>query len=231
MINPGVGVAWGLLSPFTVARRRDWSRFAVALLVAGLTLAPWTVRNYQVFGRFTPVKSNLYYEMYQTHCLQVDGLLESRTFRFHPYNSEHSERQEYERLGEAGFTDRKREQLFQAIEADPWGFVDRVYERMLGATLRYVPFRRDEAAQRPWAFWLNRLTHPIPFLALVFLLVSGNWQPLHRTQGIVIGIYFLYLLPYVVASYYERYSMPLLGVKVFLILCAVDRVLNWRRAT
>jgi hypothetical protein len=38
------------------------------------------------------------------------------------------------------------------------------------------------------------------------------------------------LLPYIVASYYERYAVPLLTVKVLLVVWAVDRLLSLGRA-
>ena len=65
-------------------RRRAWRRLALALAFAGLTLLPWTVRNFLVFGRVIPVKSNLAYELYQSQCLQPDGLITYRTFDRHP---------------------------------------------------------------------------------------------------------------------------------------------------
>jgi hypothetical protein len=43
------------------------------------------------------------------------------------------------------------------------------------------------------------------------------------------GIYVFYLLPYVGISYYDRYAMPLLGVKVLLVIWAAERLLSlWR---
>jgi hypothetical protein len=39
------------------------------------------------------------------------------------------------------------------------------------------------------------------------------------------GMYVLYLMPYVAVSYYERYAAPLLGIKILLILWAGDRLL------
>jgi hypothetical protein len=39
------------------------------------------------------------------------------------------------------------------------------------------------------------------------------------------GVYVLYLSPYIAISYYERYAIPLLGVKVLLVVWALDRVL------
>jgi hypothetical protein len=225
MINPGVALAWGLLTVLLALRRCAWCRLAVALLLAALTLTPWTVRNYLVFGRFVPVKSNLFYEMYQTHCLQSEALLQASTFRFHPYRATRRERQEYNALGEAAFLERKRQQLWEAIVADPLNFFDRVANRFLGATLWYTSFQRDERVRRPWVFLMTRLIHPLPFLALLVLVFSAFWRRLAEIQWIAIGIYFLYLVPYVGASYYERYALPLLGLKVLLVLWAVDRFL------
>jgi hypothetical protein len=45
----------------------------------------------------------------------------------------------------------------------------------------------------------------------------------------VLGVYLLYLLPYVVVSYYDRYAIPVLAAKVLMVLWAVDRVLSWSR--
>jgi len=226
LINPIVGFAWGILSVLNAVRQRTWSRLALAGLVCGLTLTPWTLRNYLVFGRMIPIKSNLAYELYQTQCLQNDGLLQFSTFHFHPFGAGRRERQEYEALGEMAFLDRKRQQFWESVQADPVGFLDRVAQRALGATLWYVPFHRESAANRPVVLWISRLTHPLPFLALLVLVFTLLAEPLSRAQWVVIGVYLLYLLPYVGASYYDRYAVPLLGVKVLLVVWAVDRLLS-----
>jgi hypothetical protein len=221
-------MVWGLLTLVIAVQHRAWRRFGIAALVAALTLAPWTVRNFLVFGRFVPVKSNLAYEFYQSQCLQPDGLIQSTTFSHHPYGSGRRERQEYKTLGEMAFVDRKREQFWQAVWADPVEFVDRVACRFLGTTLWYVPFDRPQAAKRPVVLWINRAIHPLPFVAFLILIGMAPWVPLHRAQWVVMGVYILYLMPYVGASYYERYAIPLLGVKVLLVVWAVDRLLPWR---
>jgi len=41
----------------------------------------------------------------------------------------------------------------------------------------------------------------------------------------ILATYALYLLPYIGVSYYERYAMPLLAVKVLLVIWAADRLL------
>ncbi len=223
LTTPIAGVAWVGLSLLAGVRQRAWLRLGVALLAAGLTLTPWTVRNYLVFGRFIPTKSNLAFELYQSQVLQPEGLLGS--FRGHPYGTNNREGQEYKQLGEAAYLERKWQQFWESVRADPLEFTDRVASRFLGATLWYVPFNRHEALKRPWSVWTSRVLHPLPFLGLVVLLFTAVRRPLHGAQWTVIGLYAFYLLPYVAASYYDRYAVALLGVKVLLVVWGVDRLL------
>ena len=225
LVNPIVGLAWGGVSLGVAVRDRKVVPVGIAILVSGLTLLPWTIRNYLVFGRLIPVKSNLAYELYQSQCLQSDGLIQHSTFAKHPYVAAGRERQQYKAMGEIAFLDQKEALFWQAVRADPLDFLDRVTMRFLGVTLWYIPFNRPDEARRPWTLWASRLTHPLPFLALLLLVFSGVWRPLTQAQWVVIGVYVLYLLPYIGASYYERYGARCLGVKVFLVIWAVDRVL------
>jgi hypothetical protein len=223
MVNPIVALAWGVLSVAATVRERAWFHFGIALALAGVTLMPWIVRNYLVFGKLIPVKSNLAYELYQSQCRQKDGLL--RDFQGHPYGSAGPERQRYKEIGEIAFIDEKRDIFWQSVRDDPLDFADRVACRFLGATLWYVPFNRDDVRTRPWMVWTNRVLHPLPFLAFLFLGFTVLWRRLHWAQVCVMAIYVLYLMPYVVVSYYERYATPLVGVKVLLVVWAADRLL------
>jgi hypothetical protein len=53
---------------------------------------------------------------------------------------------------------------------------------------------------------------------------AAGRQPAHWT---VSGVYLVYLLPYVAVSYYERYTVPLLAVKVLFVLWAIGRLLSF----
>jgi hypothetical protein len=55
---------------------------------------------------------------------------------------------------------------------------------------------------------------------------EGSGKPIGRNFPLerVIGVYLLYLLPYIAVSYYERYAVPLLGAKVLLVTWAADRL-------
>jgi hypothetical protein len=218
LISPIVGFSWGVLTVVESIKNKTCSRFVLALLCAALAMSPWIVRNYLVFGRIIPVKSNLAFELYQSQCLEENGLLTN--FRSHPSGLRNPEGREYLALRETAYLDRKWEQFLEAVAANPFDFADRVATRFLGTTLWYEPF---QGQGRPWVTWLKRLTHPLPFLAGVFLLFSAIWQPLTRPQWVVLGLYATYLLPYIVISYYERYGQPLLGIKVLLVVWGVER--------
>jgi hypothetical protein len=226
LTNPIVGFAWGMLSLVVAVRRRAWSGLAVTALCAGLALTPWTVRNYLVFGRLIPVKSNLAFEMYQSQCLQKDGLL--RDFHSHPGGQAGREGQEYRKFGESVYMDRKWQQFGTAVWADPVDYLDRASARVLAATVWYTPFNPKQGAPGSWAGWGRRLAHPLPFLALLLLVCTSLARPLSPPQWAAIGVYALYLLPYAATSYYERYGAPLLAVKVLLVLWAADRLWTWR---
>jgi hypothetical protein len=230
LISPVVGFAWGVLSLALAVRSpgRGRSRLALAILAAGLVLAPWTVRNYLVFGRLIPVKSNLAYELYQSQCLQPTGLIQASTFKTHPVANVQGSRREYKRLGEIAFLEEKAAEFRAAVWADPLDFLDRVANRLLGATIWYVPFDADEAAKRPWSSWISRLTHPLPFLGLLVVLLTATRTPLVPAQRVVIGVYACYLLPYVIVSYYDRYAVPLLAAKSLLVVWGIERLLPIR---
>jgi hypothetical protein len=59
---------------------------------------------------------------------------------------------------------------------------------------------------------------------LLVILFTAPWTPLSRAEWVVAGIYILYLSPYIVISYYDRYALPLLGIKTLLILFAAIRL-------
>jgi hypothetical protein len=110
-------------------------------------------------------------------------------------------------------------------------FTERLATRFLAATVWYVPFYAGSETGKPWLLWVRRITFPLPFLAVLFLVWSAIGTPLAWPQRAVIGIYLLYLLPYIVASYYERYTVPLVAVKVLLLLWALDRLLSMTACT
>jgi hypothetical protein len=224
LINPVGAFAWGVYSTALGVRQGAWGRVALMLGAAALVVAPWTVRNYVVFGRLIPAKSNLAYELYQSQCLQSDGLLNNQGQNSHPIHRGSRERREYETLGEIAYLDRKRIQAVAAITADPLNYFDRVASRFLGATLFYMPTDRSPRASAAWYLWMQRLALPLPFLGLLVLLFAGFRPSLTGIEWSAIVIYVVYLTPFVLVSYYPRYGFSLLAIKVLLIIWTFDRL-------
>lgn len=225
LANPIIGFTWGVLTLALGAHGRAWRRLSVAMMVAALAVTPWMIRNWLVFGRLIPVKTNLAYELYQAQCLQAPGVLQAGTL--HPYFAGSRERQEYRRLGEADYLARKWEQFTDAVWADPLDYLNRVASRFLCATVWYQSSTPAQDAHRSWRNWLNRCLRPLPFLALLTLLFIGTQRPLRAIEWFVIAIYVLCLLPYIAASYYDRYALPLVGVKALLVVWAVERLMTY----
>jgi hypothetical protein len=224
LVNPVIGFAWAISTSLPGMRQRVWSRLAIALLAAAVTVAPWTIRNYLVFGRLIPIKSNLPYELYQSQCLLPGGILQGHGFARHPYQGSNPEGKEYARLGEMAFLDWKRELFWQAVADHPLDFLERTGKRFLAATLWYEPGELAQQAGQAWIVAVNRLVHVLPFLGLLILLGTSRCRPLQPAEWIVIAIYLLYLLPYIVISYWERYAAPMLAIRVLLVFWAADRL-------
>ncbi|HEX4589007.1 MAG TPA: hypothetical protein VH120_03700 [Gemmataceae bacterium] len=225
LTSPAVGFVWGLFA-IAEARRPARRLFAAnAILAAGLTVSPWVVRNYLVFGRFIPVKSNLAFELYQSQCVQEGGVLHDPIWAYHPNAGHNAALAEYARLGETAFMDRKWRQFADAVRANPTDFLNRLWNRFVEATLVYVPFSPTDEYRRPWQVWCARLVFPLPFACLIGLLCMARFDPPGRIRWVLIGTYLAYLMPYVLVSYYERYKVPLLGVEVLLLTWGAERLL------
>ena len=99
-------------------QRRWLSCFAVFGFLAASTLL-WTYRNYQVFGRVIPIKSNFWFDFYQANSMDDDGLITNETFaRYHPINKNDIQAK-YLIEGETRFTEEYRRLSFEWIRAHP----------------------------------------------------------------------------------------------------------------
>jgi hypothetical protein len=136
MTNPAVGLVFPVMLGWLAFRRgerarRDWGfrlkRPALAAFLALACCVPWTVRNFVVFHRFIPFRSNLAYELYIGNNENYD---ERR--RGVPVITQDLETLRYLRMGETAFMDEERQKAFRFIKSHPrmemqliaWRFVD-----------------------------------------------------------------------------------------------------------
>jgi hypothetical protein len=228
LCSPVLGAVWATLTFWRwlparrkrpeIVGRRDWQRRWKAIgVVAGISclcVLPWTIRNRVVLGSWMPIKSNGMFELWQSQCLDDDGVLDWKTTGQHPWPSNGALRSEYKRRGEMAFIAYYGDLAKQDIAGQPLKFLDRMAGRGLAATLWYMP----HDPRSPWPLWLQQLIFPIPFLAACYLLASQ--RRLSRQATAAAAIAGMTLAPYMLISYYDRYAAPLIGMKLILVLHA-----------
>jgi len=235
--SPILGGVWAVLTTYRwtlarKARRRDRAKrfdafisLACVGMISLTMIVPWTVRNHREFDRWLPIKSNGLFELWQSQCLDDDGVLDRKTTASHPWPSDGPLRKEYLQLGEIGFVDRYGTIVRGAIAADPWNYCTRVARRFFAATVWYQSHDMDEHLIWPTRF--KRMVFPLPIAAILLMLANGNWKC--RKTASILAIYICVLLPYVLVSYYDRYAAPLVGLKMLVVVSSFPILASLRK--
>jgi len=223
LCGPVLGLTWGVLTLLQWPHARHARSWLFSATLALVVVSPWIARNYLVFGKLIPIKSNAFYELFQAQTETPDGLVRNWAgFETHPYKTG-VQRDEYRELGEQAFLEKKRTQFLAAVQADPADFLQRVWNRFAGAVLVYVPMEKQEESYPVSAYSLYpKIVQPLPLFAIAILLIFP--QALKPMERVLITLFVVWLLPYIVVSYYDRYGFPLMGVKILLCTAALQRL-------
>ena len=104
--------------------------FAFALL---LSTGLWGYRNYIVFDKFIPSKSNMWFEYHLTNVVDKDGQLSlSTSFRAHP-NTRKDLREEIKKEGEVNWIEKYRKSSLEYLESDFENYIGKVMHRAFNA--------------------------------------------------------------------------------------------------
>ncbi len=111
LTNPALTLAFAVTETWVFLRtrastpHRRWVSFGMAFTLLAASTFVWTFRNYQVFGRLIPIKSNFWYDFYQANALDDDGLTTNETFaKYHLINRNETQ-EKYLIEGETRFTE------------------------------------------------------------------------------------------------------------------------------
>lgn len=125
-----------------------WSRqIASASAALVLVLTPWFIRNTLVMNRFLPLRSNFWLEAYVGNNLQAVTLLVD--WNRHPASSI-GEHEEYVRLGELAYMQRKHAQTLDFVSAHPGIFTLLTLRRMLFVWTGFWSFNPRYLATEPF---------------------------------------------------------------------------------
>jgi hypothetical protein len=224
--SPTLVIGWGSVVGLSFLRRPgERKKWLVAAAIALACAAPWALRNALVFHKFIPVKSNAAFEFYQGSYVDQDGIYSLQSMMQHPFNDA-ALRFEYTKLGEIEFVRMHGERFLNLLQADPKPFFRRVGNRLLAATVHYVPLSDTENG--PTQTWLKRIVYPLPFLLFAIAVwVRGGHQQALLVLGALVGVY---LAGYVVAAFYIRYLLPMTPALCLTAYLSLDQLLlAWAR--
>jgi 4-amino-4-deoxy-L-arabinose transferase-like glycosyltransferase len=237
------GLLWGLilltnttlviLLPFFLAWiiyrapqfSRQYSGAVLMLLVTALCITPWTIRNYQVFGRFIFIRDNLPLELRASNNEQSSGLC---TRNEHPGNDPVAMRR-FQELGEIRFMDTEKAQFRD--------FVGNNSGKFLMFTLKRIWYFWAAPPQTVivagYEMWVAR--HVEFLLEAVFAfggLIFTLWR--RNPYGWLLAPFlFVYPLPYYLVNPFQRYKHPIESVMLILIVYVLWEArairINWRR--
>ena len=202
------GVAWGFAGlvtpslliplPFVLAylavRRERWMRSAVLAGTAFLVLAPWLARDYVVFHRIFPVRSNGLAEIYFGNV----------GFDAHPLGPS----MEYQRLGEVAFVTLYGSRLMEYVERHPGKFVRDSLRRAVDFWIQ------------PGGFWPLTLLIELAALAALVLLFRRASTPL----GLFLVVLAIYPLVYYASQVFSRFRHPIEPLLYGLAGCSLSQL-------
>jgi len=202
------GAAWGFAGlvtpslliplPFVLAylavRKQRWMPSAALAGAAFLVLAPWLARDYVVFHRIFPVRSNGLAEIY----------FGNLGFDAHPLGPS----MEYQRLGEVAFVTLYGSRLMEYVEQHPGKFVRDSFRRAIDFWMQ------------PAGFWPLTLLIELAAVAALMLLVRGASPGV----GLFLVVLAVYPLVYYASQVFSRFRHPIEPLLYGLAGCSLSQL-------
>lgn len=197
------------------------TRLLAALMLLGLTLAPWCIRNLRTMHEPVLVRDGFWGEFYAGNCGDSSHSNPGWT---HPASSP-AEMQEYQRRGEAGYMAWKHALSIHRIERYPAAFVETSVRRVVRFWTGYWSFSpaylRDEGLDVP----------NVPFCTVLTLLTAfGSVQLYRRDRAAAlpfVAAFLLFPLPYYITHASVDYRQPIEPLVV--VVVAYGLVALWQR--
>jgi 4-amino-4-deoxy-L-arabinose transferase-like glycosyltransferase len=220
LTSPAMLVVLPFLAFWVIYRRwrggRKWFAMNVVAAAAFFTvIAPWFIRNYEVFHRFIPFRDGM-------------GLVlrlgtKGKTDYWGPYElgpwHNDAEWNEFQQLGELGYMDHKKQQALEFIRANPGWFAWTSLRRAVYLWTGYWSFNREYLKEEP-------LDPPNIFFctALTVLALIGLWRAWKEDWLSALPyalVLFSFPLIYYITSpevYYRRPIDPLLVILAMVVI-------------
>jgi len=225
MTNPSLGSLFPLLLGWAAYRawqKRQWhrSRPLLACAIAVLCCVPWTVRNYLVFHRFIPLRSNLPFELWLGNNEQFD----EQSQVVPPSDPERAEISRYVHMGETAFMRDKWEKATAFMRAHPrleiTLFARRFVATWTGLEKPFEGFRDTDSPLVRLVLISNALAALGALCGILALLRSRSIYAFPLAAGPIV-----YPIIYYVTHTSLRYRHPIDPALLLLVAIAIAAVL------
>lgn len=192
------------------------ARPAVALLAFAVAMVPWTVRNYRVFGRFVPIRSNFGLELWLGN---NPAVADTWAPWLHP-NDDQGEAEKYARLGEANYMAEKQHEAIVFIKSHPLDTLNFTFHRFVDNWIAVSESPVDTWSGSPW-YVRSLLVFNIAFAVLSWL--GALFASRLRNAAAIPYAFVLLIFPFVfyVTHSSLRYRFPMDPILVVLAVFGV----------
>ena len=198
---------------------------ALAAIVAVACCVPWTLRNFVVFHRVIPFRSNLSYELYIGNNENYDEHHRGAT----PVITQELETLRYLRMGETAFMDEERRKALQFIASHPRMEVKLLRWRFVDFWMGVADPLRTFVAANSWPIrgilLVNFVSALGALLGIVTLFSKRNPYAVSLATFPVV-----FPLLYYVTHTSLRYRHPIDPVVLLLTAIATGAILGWGRS-
>ncbi|MGB2624550.1 MAG: glycosyltransferase family 39 protein [Candidatus Acidiferrum sp.] len=229
LTNPAVALLLPVFLLWAAYRDRNQDRNAWRFLrpalagaIALFCCVPWTIRNYVVFHRLIPLRSNFAFELYVGNNENYD---EQNRFRPGPITQDR-EILRYLRMGETPFMEEEERKAVAFIKTHPrievWLISQRFVDFWAGTATPIATFREADSLWLRVILLCNDAAPLFALLGAVFLFVRKNEYAFP-----IVAVLVVFPLLYYVTHTSLRYRHPIDPVVLLLAAVGVQGIGNW----
>ncbi|MGH9741694.1 MAG: ArnT family glycosyltransferase [Candidatus Acidiferrum sp.] len=225
LANPAIGLLfpvfllWAGYRHRASARAQLWLvRPAVAAAIALLCCVPWTVRNYILFHKLVPLRSNFAFELYVGNNENYDEENRLRP----PVVTQNREIVRYIRMGETAFMEEEKKKAIKFIESHPrvelWLISQRFVAFWTGTASPLDTFRQADSLLLRLVLLCNDVAPLFALLGAIVLLAKRSEYALP-----MVSVPLIFPLLYYATHTSLRYRHPIDPVVLLLAAIGVHR--------
>ena len=222
----GYGLLWGLIAltntaliillPFMLAwiacpgRWNSLKPIALCLVTILLCVAPWTIRNYNKFGRFVFIRDNLPLELHEANNDSANALW---TRSEHPGNDPVAMKR-FQELGEIRYMDESRREFWAFLRENPGKFVWFTIQRVF----YFWAAPRQATNVNGYDLWIARHVQFLLAAVFAFAGLALMFIRVNPYRWLVAPFLLIYPLPYYLVNPFPRYKHPIETIMTMLIV-------------